>query len=212
MKKVVLDAAIACKAVILAIGFTFTSCLDWNEKEPEITVDYFPPGINIIAESELIEKIAIVKAFSFDNPYLEENENDLIATSHYKSLNFIPEYGKFVLTFPFTVSDEKLRKFSDVSNEGIINNPAAQVACLQYFRAYDKEDKYIGYFECGLYRPDDEIGFYAQIWYANSEVTYTTVNGELIFTLRKEWNWVYERDDRDLYDKGYRFKWRFTEL
>jgi len=212
MKKVVLNAAIACKTVILTIGFTFSGCLDWNENEPEITIDYFPQGIDIIAESELIERIASVKAFSFDNPYLEENEDDLILFSHSKSLDFIPANGKFVLIFPFTVSDDKLRKFSDVSEEGMINNPAAQVACLQYFRAYDKEGKYIGYFECGLYRPDDEIGFYAQIWYANSEVTYTTVNGELIFALRKGWNWVYERDDRDLYDKGYRFKWRFTEL
>jgi len=212
MKKVVLNVTTACKTVMIAIGLTFTGCFDWNENEPEITKDYFPPGVDIIAESELIKKIAIVKAFSFDNPYLEENEDDLIATDRSKSLNYIPGKGIIFIELPYIVSDEKLRRLSDVSDEGIVSNPAVQVACLQYFRAYNEEGKCIGYFECGLYRPDDEIGLYAQIWYANGEVAYKSDNGELIFTLRKGWDWVFERDDRDLYNKGYRFEWRFTEL
>ena len=201
----------------IAAGMIFTGCFDWlnNEQEPEITID--PPEplrITIEEENELFGNIDFVKVFSFDDLYLNENEGNLIDFSlikHYYSQNRLYTYSLYL----DMVSDEKLTQISDFIDNGKFSNSAAKVACLQYFRAYNEENKCIGYFEWGLLNPDDENGVIIQLWYADSELTYTSDDGKLIISLSKGWNMVYGVDDiyvKDLYDKGYRHKWRFTEL
>jgi len=216
MKKTLRNVKPVCLAVLLAIGLILTGCSDWlnNEKAPEITIDWFPFVINIETERELGDNIAIVKVFSFDEPCLDENEDDLIALS--PSRYYCQENGKYLLDIPDIVHDEKLKKLSDVCDKGAISNPAAKVACLQYFRAYSEEEKYIGYFEYSWYSHDEENGVNIQIWFADSDVSYTSDNGKIILSLQKGWNYVYEGYDEekigDLYNKGFRPKWRFTEL
>ena len=218
MKIAVQKAVTVCQAVILAAGLVFSGCSDWlnNEKEPEITIDPNEP-LRIIIEEEngLYGIIDFVKVFGFDNMHFEENDGNLIEFSlikHYYSHNRLYTYDLYLTEI---VSDEKLIKISDVIDNGKLSNPAAKVVCLQYFRAYNEESNCIGYFEWGLFNQDDEIGIITQFWYADSEVTYIADDGNLILSLHKGWNVVYEEDDiyyKDLYDKGYRLKWRFTEL
>ena len=215
MKRIVRNI-VTCLTIVLSTGMTFTGCFDWKEKEPAISVD--PPEplrIIIEEENELFGIIDFVKIFSFDDLYLNENEDNLLKFSllkHYYTQNRVYEYSLYL---PDIVSDEQLMKLSDVIDNGKVSNSAAKVAYLQYFRAYNEESNCIGYFEWGCINPDDEIGFITQLWYADSEVTYTSDDGKLILSLSKGWNVVYEgydRDYKDLHDQGYRMKWRFTEL
>ena len=217
MKRIVRNI-VTCLTIVLTTEMTFTGCSDWlnNEKEPEIiTEPQEPLRIIIEEEDELFGIIDFVKVCSFDDMYLVENKGNLIEFSlikHYYSHNRLYTYSLYL---PEMVGDESLMKLSDVIDNGKVNNSAAKVACLQYFRAYNEKSNCIGYFEWGLLNQDDEIGIIIQIWYADSEVTYTSDDGKLILSLHKGWNVVYEGDDRDvkdLYDKGYRPKWRFTEL
>ena len=215
MKKVIRNAVTASQIVILAIGLTFTGCFDWNETEPEIIID--PPStptIIIDVDDELAKKIATVKAFSFDDPNLDENEGNLISIRTY-FYSYNKAYG---IILPVSVDDKKLRKLSDVIDHGEVSNPDAKVACLQYYRAYDAEGKCIGYFEWGYYSPDDGNWINMKIWFADSEVTYTSDEGELIFTLWgwKNWNgvsflWPVGRMS-STYNAGISPEWRYTEL
>ena len=219
MKRVVRNAVTVSQTVILAIGLVFTGCSDWlnNEKEPEIIIE--PPQplrIIIEEENELYGIVDFVKTFSFDELNLVENESNLIEFSlikHYYSQNRLYTYSLYL---PEIVSDEKLKKISDVIDNGKVSNPAAKVVCLQYFRAYNEESNCIGYYEYGFFKADDEIGFITQLWYADSDVTYTSDDGKLILSLRKGWNSVLEGYEEEksgnLYNKEYRPKWRFTEL
>jgi len=155
------------KIVLITISLSLTSCLN-IEKDPEIEeeieADFLPYIIEIVGENEIIENIAMVKAFNFDDPILNENEDDLIAFG--PSKNYRPENGKFKLYLPDIVSNEKFRKLSDVCDDGKLSNPDAQVLCLQYFRAYNTEGIYIGYFEYGYINLNEDSWFDIQYWYS----------------------------------------------
>jgi len=211
MKRVARKTVTVCQTIILAMGLIFTGCSDWlnNEKEPEITID--PLWFYIEAENDLIRSIAFMKVFSFDDPYLNENEDNWII------LRIFGQFPEMVLKnieleLPLTVSDGKLRKLSDYSDGGTISNPAVQVACLKYFKAFNVKSKYFGYFDWFWFNSDDESEINIQLWYADSDATYTSDDGKMNLSLRKGWNMVYEGDEIDLWNKGYRPKWRFTEL
>jgi hypothetical protein len=214
MKKIFLNAVTASQIVILLIGLTFVSCLK-IEETPTITTDpQSEPIVIIKVEDELAKNIAMVKAFSFDVPNLEENEDDLISIHTY----FYSQNKAYGIVLPYVVDDEKLRKLSDIIDNGTVSNPDAKVACLQYYRAYNAEGKCIGYFEWGYYSPNDEDWNNIKIWYADSDVTYTSDEGELIFRLERWGNWnglsrIWpEYGDNKFGDTDISPEWRFTEF
>ncbi|MCL2436347.1 MAG: hypothetical protein FWD09_09475, partial [Lentimicrobiaceae bacterium] len=151
MKRIVRNI-VTCLIMALATGIIFTGCLDWlnNEQKPEIIIEPAEPlRITIEEGNELFGIVDSVKILSFDDLYLNENKGDLIEISLIKQYYSHNRLYAYSLYLPEVVSDEKLIKIYDAIKQGKVSNTVAKVACLQYFRVYNKENNCIGYFECG---------------------------------------------------------------
>ena len=216
MKRIVRNI-VTCLIMALATGIIFTGCLNWlndeQKVEPPPPEPPEPLRITIEEGNELFGIVDSVKILSFDDLYLYENKGDLIEISLIKQYYSHNRLYAYSLYLPEVVNDEKLIRMSDAMNHGKVSNYIAKVACLQYFRVYNKENNCIGYYEWGYRNPDDDSWFTIQLWYADNAVTYTSDDGTCVFSLQKGWNRALEGYGEEFGRlHGYRMGWRYTEL
>ena len=168
--------------IIVATVLILTGC------EKKVVELYAQPHDGIIIASvkdgkELGERyqIATVNAISFsDDLDFNGSEGDVIATADFIN-------GSFTMELPATVSDEFLKKFNN--KYGKISNQNAKLACVTFFKAYDKEGVHVGYLE---YISNKKYWYPAYFWYTDSDITLTYRSD---FSLKRGWNIQYESEE-----------------